>query len=51
MRYVKYAWALLTLTTIAVRAQDATSSHLPLHQIPDKDGVYYTGPEVTAPGC
>jgi hypothetical protein len=23
--------------------------NLPLHQIPDKDGVYYAGPEVTTP--
>ena len=49
MRQVKYAWALLALTTIAVWAQDATSVNLPLHQIPDKDGVYYADPEVAAP--
>src|ERR1035441_3047614 len=49
MRQAKYAWALIALTSIAVRAQDARSLSLPLHQIPDKDGVYYAGPEVTAP--
>jgi len=49
MRQAKYAWTLLALTAIAVQAQDARSLSLPLHQIPDKDGVYYDGPEVTAP--
>lgn len=49
MRRVINAWALLTLTAITVRAQDANPMSLPLHQVPDKDGVYYTGPEVTAP--
>lgn len=49
MRQAKYAWALLTLTAIATWAQDAISVSLPLHQLPDKDGVYYTGPEVTSP--
>jgi TonB family protein len=49
LRQAKYAWALLTLTAIATWAQDAISVSLPLHQLPDKDGVYYTGPEVTSP--
>jgi TonB family protein len=49
MRQAKYAWTLLALTAIAGRAQDAKSLSLPLHQIPDKDGVYYAGPEVTSP--
>jgi len=49
MRQAKYAWTLLALTAISVQAQDAKSLSLPLHQIPDKDGVYYAGPEVTAP--
>jgi TonB family protein len=49
MSQTKYAWILLALTAISVRAQDARSLSLPLHQIPDKDGVYYAGPEVTAP--
>ena len=49
MRQPKYAWTLLALTAISVQAQDAKSLSLPLHQIPDKDGVYYAGAEVTAP--
>jgi TonB family protein len=49
MRQAKYTWALLALTAIGLRAQDATFVNLPLHQIPDQDGMYYTGPEVTAP--
>jgi TonB family protein len=49
MRQAKYAWALLALSTIAVRAQDAVSVSRQVHQAPDKDGVYYAGPEVTTP--
>jgi len=49
MLHAKYVWALLALTAIAVRAQDAIPVSLPLHQLPDNNGVYYTGPEVTAP--
>ncbi len=42
----KYARVLLALAAIAIQAQSAP---LPLHQTPGKDGVYYVGPEVTAP--
>jgi TonB family protein len=49
MRQAEYAWALLALTAIAVRAQDAVSLSRTVHQVPDKDGMYYAGPEVTAP--
>jgi TonB family protein len=49
MRQAKHAWILLALTAIAVRAQDAMIASRQVHQAPDKDGVYYTGPEVTAP--
>ena len=49
MRQAKYAWALLALAAIAVQAQDATIAGRQVHQAPDKDGVYYAGPEVTAP--
>jgi hypothetical protein len=49
MRQAEYAWALLALTAIAVRAQDAVSLSCQIHQAPDRDGVYYAGPEVTAP--
>jgi TonB family protein len=44
-----FAWALLALAAIALRAQDARSLSRQLHQTPDQDGVYYVGPEVTAP--
>jgi TonB family protein len=49
MRQAGFAWALLPLMAIAVRAQDAISPSRPVHQAPDKDGIYYAGPEVTAP--
>jgi len=49
MRQAKYAWALLALATITVRAQDAISLSRQNLQTPDKDGVYYAGPEVIAP--
>ena len=49
MRQAKYAWGLLALSTIAVRAQDAVSVSRQVHQAPDKDAVYYAGPEVTTP--
>jgi len=45
----KCAWALLALATFAVQAQDTISLSRPLHQLPDKDGVYYAGPEVMPP--
>jgi TonB family protein len=49
MRQASYACALVALSVIAVRAQDAISSIRQVHQVPDKDGVYYAGPEVTTP--
>jgi TonB family protein len=49
MQQATLTWALLTLMAVGLRAQDALSVNLPLHQIPDKDGMYYAGPEVTAP--
>jgi TonB family protein len=49
MRQAKYAWTLLALVAVAVRAQDAISPGRPVHQAPDKDGMYYAGPEVIAP--
>jgi TonB family protein len=39
----------MALTAIVVRGQDALTLNRQIHQIPDKDGVYYAGPEVTAP--
>jgi TonB family protein len=49
MRQAKYAWALLALAAIAIRAQDAMIVSRHVHQAPDKDGVYYAGPEVIVP--
>ncbi|MGA2086840.1 MAG: energy transducer TonB, partial [Terracidiphilus sp.] len=49
MRQAKYALALLALAAIGLRAQDAITPSQQFHQAPDKDGVYYVGPEVTAP--
>jgi TonB family protein len=46
MRQTKYAFVLLALVASGLRAQDAVSLS---RQVPDKDGVYYAGPEVTAP--
>jgi TonB family protein len=49
MPQARYAWVLLALAAIAARAQNATPQGRQVHQAPDKDGVYYAGPEVTAP--
>ncbi|MGA7832724.1 MAG: TonB family protein [Terracidiphilus sp.] len=46
---MKYTWTLLALTAIAVQAQDAMIANRQVHQASNKDGVYYVGPEVTAP--
>ena len=40
---------LLALTAIGSPAQVASTPIWVLHQTPDKDGIYYAGPEVTAP--
>jgi hypothetical protein len=49
MRQAKYAYFLLALAGTGLWAQDAVSLSRQIHQVPDQDGVYYTGPEVTAP--
>jgi TonB family protein len=49
MLNAKYAYIFLSLTVAGLHAQDATSQSQQPHQAPDKDGVYYVGPEVTAP--
>ena len=49
MRQTKYAFVLLALAASGLRAQDAVSLSRQVHQVPDKDGVYYTGPEITTP--
>ena len=52
----KIACALLALTAAGLCAQaagpsvqPAASPNLHVHQAPDQDGIYYVGPEVTAP--
>jgi TonB family protein len=44
-------WGLviLALASVGLRGEDAESINRSIHQAPDQDGVYYTGPEVTAP--
>jgi TonB family protein len=49
MKLRRYTLALLALVAIGLRAQDPESIGRMTHQVPDQDGVYYTGPEVTAP--
>jgi TonB family protein len=49
MRHVRYGFALLVLSSIALWADDAVPLNWQVHQAPDKDGIYYSGPEVTAP--
>jgi TonB family protein len=49
VRQAKFVCALLTLTAIDIWAQSTVSSFWEAHQAPDRDGIYYTGPEVTAP--
>jgi len=39
----------LTLAPIGIWAQNAVFSSRQYHQAPDQDGVYYVGPEITAP--
>jgi TonB family protein len=39
----------LAVTATGLSAQDAVFPNRQIHQAPDKDGVYYVGPEVTSP--
>jgi TonB family protein len=45
----RFALALFSLTAATATAQDAASHPRVYHQTPDQDGVYYVGPEVSAP--
>ena len=45
----KFAFAFLALTAAGLCAQDATPPIWQVHQAPDQDGVYYSGPEVSVP--
>lgn len=49
MRYGSYGFAFLALSGIGLWADDAVPLNRQIHQAPDKYGVYYAGPEVTAP--
>jgi TonB family protein len=49
MLQARIALPLLLLASIGLRAEDAASTNRQAHQTPDKDGIYYVGPEVTAP--
>jgi TonB family protein len=49
MRQARFVWVFLALTTITVWAQDTVIQDRQVHQSADKDGVYYSGPEVIAP--
>jgi TonB family protein len=49
MPQAKYAVALLALSTAVILAQDPVALSRQIHQVPDQDGIYYSGPEVTAP--
>jgi TonB family protein len=42
-------FALVALATIGLQAEDSVHLSQRIHQIPDKDGIYYAGPEVVAP--
>ena len=45
----KHACAILALMSAGLCAQDSVPSNRQIHQVPDQDGAYYAGPEVTAP--
>jgi TonB family protein len=49
MWQARYSFVLLCLAATCLCAQDAVSLSRQIHQVPDQDGIYYTGPEVTAP--
>jgi TonB family protein len=49
MWQARYSFALLFFGATCLCAQDAISLSRQIHQAPDQDGVYYTGPEVAAP--
>jgi TonB family protein len=49
MGQAKCALALLALTCVGLWAEDTESASRQVHQGPDQDGVYYTGPEITSP--
>ena len=49
MRQLRYTAGMFALTMMCVSAHGANAPIWQIHQTPDKDGIYYTGPEVSAP--
>jgi TonB family protein len=49
MRQWKFETAVLTLAILSVTARAADTPIWQIHQAPDRDGIYYTGPEVSLP--
>src|ERR1700728_2524781 len=49
MRHARYAFVLMALITIGAWGESAETLSRQIHQAPDQDGVYYAGPEVSAP--
>ena len=49
MQRTKCALTVLTLTVVSMCAQAAPTISREIHQAPDQDGMYYAGPEVSAP--
>jgi len=49
MKRARYGLVLVVLSAVAVLAESNESVRMQIHQEPDQDGVYYAGPEVSAP--
>jgi TonB family protein len=49
MRKANYGYMLSVLTVVSLWAQENATTNRQYHQAPDQDGIYYVGPEVTAP--
>jgi TonB family protein len=49
MRYARHTFALLAFAAMGLAAENTVLPSRQYHQTPDKDGVYYVGPEVVAP--
>ncbi len=49
MKQTKYVYLLFALLSTILTAETATVTVEQHHQVPDEDGIYYVGPEVTPP--
>jgi len=49
MKLGKLVFALLAINAAVLGAQDKAPFDWHYHQVPDQDGIYYTGPDVTEP--